>query len=136
VLLAALLAVTLCGASVVAISVAPPARAASELQGNSLNELTNRAAETETQTQTTKTRTGTKTSEGTSTSRTLILGALAAAVILLSAIGYVIVRDARRVAPAAEADIVEGRSARDAAAQLRRRRAKAKAARQARKRNR
>ena len=49
---------------------------------------------------------------------------------------FVIVRDARRVAPANEADVIEARSAHDTAVRLRKRRAKAKAARQQRKRNR
>jgi hypothetical protein len=125
----------MCGCSLLSVfGEAAPALAAAGLQGNSLGEQASATPETETQT--TKTTAATKTSESNDTSRTLILGALGAAVLLLSGIGYVIVRDARRVAPAGEADIVEGRSARDTAGQLRRRRAKARAARQARKRNR
>ena len=45
-------------------------------------------------------------------------------------------RDARKVAPAGDGPLAEARAARDTAATLRRRRAKAKAARQQRKRNR
>jgi hypothetical protein len=56
--------------------------------------------------------------------------------VLLLAIGWVIVRDARRVAPAGEADLLDRGSARDTAARMRKRRAKARAARQQRKRNR
>jgi hypothetical protein len=108
------------------------ASGAEGLNGKSLSELTNAP-----ETQTTATTTSTKTTESNgSTSRTLILLALGAAVVLLSAIGFVIVRDARRVAPAGEGDIGTSRPGRDPAAQLRKRRAKAKAARQARKRNR
>ena len=47
-----------------------------------------------------------------------------------------IVRDARRVAPAGAEDIGEGSAGHDPAAQHRKRRAKAKAARQQRKKNR
>ena len=53
-----------------------------------------------------------------------------------SEIAVVIVRDARRVAPAGDPESVERGLARDSAARLRKRRAKAKAARQQRKRNR
>ena len=68
----------------------------------------------------------------------MILLALVAAVVLLSGIAFVIVRDARRVAPATEADLLdaEARSNHNAGRALRKRRAKAKAARQQRKRNR
>jgi hypothetical protein len=62
--------------------------------------------------------------------------AAGAAIILLCGIGFVIVRDARRVAPAAEFEAAAGRSARDNAARQAKRRAQAKAARQQRKRNR
>jgi len=62
--------------------------------------------------------------------------ALVAAVALLIAIASVIVRDARKVAPAGDPQIAEARSAHDSAATLRKRRAKAKAARRQRKRNR
>ena len=111
------------------------ARAAGEsLNSPTLNELTNAPPE---QTQTTRTTTSTKSSEsGGSTSRTLILTALGAAVVLLSGIGYVIVRDARRVAPAGDADLDATRPGRDNATRIRKRRARAKAARQQRKRNR
>ena len=57
--------------------------------------------------------------------------------MLLSGIAFVIARDARRVAPATDADLAEARvRRRDPAVTLRKRRAKAKAARQQRKRNR
>jgi len=54
----------------------------------------------------------------------------------LVGIALVIARDARRVAPAGDAQLSEARSARDTAARVRRRRAQAKAARRQRKRNR
>ncbi|MCW3067796.1 MAG: hypothetical protein JWL67_421 [Solirubrobacterales bacterium] len=72
----------------------------------------------------------------TTNSHTVILLSLGAAVLVLSGIGFVIARDARRVAPAGDPDAIERGSARDSAARLRRRRAKAKAARHQRKRNR
>ncbi|HEX7609536.1 MAG TPA: hypothetical protein VF380_02585 [Solirubrobacteraceae bacterium] len=118
---------------------APPAISAEATGGNAFSELA-AGAGSEANTPTTKTITATKTSTETTTgtSKTVILLALVAAVILLSAIAFVIVRDARRVAPATEADLAEGeaRSAHDAAVKLRKRRAKAKAARKQRKRTR
>ena len=66
----------------------------------------------------------------------MLLG-VGAALVLLLGIAFVIVRDARSVAPVAEGGAVSsGGGSRNAEAQLRRRRAKAKAARQQRKRNR
>jgi hypothetical protein len=103
--------------------------------GNSFNELTSKPTEAQTATATTAT-TSRSTESNNSNSRTLVLGALGAAVLLLGIIGFVIVRDARKVAPAGDADLIEARSARDASVQLRKRRAKAKAARAQRKRNR
>jgi hypothetical protein len=100
------------------------------------NQLSEAATKESTQTQATET-TGTgTTTEKTSNSKKTIIIALVAAVVLLSAIAYVIVRDARRVAPAGDPQLVEARSAHDQAAQLRKRRAKAKAARRQRKRTR
>jgi hypothetical protein len=57
--------------------------------------------------------------------------------VLLLAIGFVIARDARKVAPATEGEeeLAETRRAQERAVMLARRRAKAKAARQQRKRN-
>ncbi len=101
-------------------------------EGSGLQQL----AEQETQTATTATTatTGSSSSES-GNSHTTILLATGAAVILLCGVGFVIVRDARRVAPATETDIAEARTGRDTTV-LRKRRAKAKAARAQRKRNR
>lgn len=98
--------------------------------GNAFSELTESA-------QTTTTATAKTSSEGSSDSNStgVIVIALVAAVLLLSGIAFVIVRDARRVAPAGENGL-GGRGSRDPAARARQRRAKAKAARQQRKRNR
>ncbi len=84
--------------------------------------------------------TGTKESkeaETTNSNHTLFIG-IAVAVVLLGGIGFVIVRDARRRAPVSDAatDAAVERSHLDHQSQLRRKRARAKAARQQRKRNR
>jgi hypothetical protein len=98
------------------------------------NQLSEAATKESTQTQ--KTETTATTTEPTSNSKRTIIIALVAAVVLLSAIAYVIVRDARRVAPASDPSLVEARSAQDHAVALRKRRVKAKAARRQRKRTR
>ena len=104
---------------------------AASLSGSgALNELTE-GAQTPTQT----TATTTTTTESTNSKRTIIL-ALVAAFVVLIGIAFVIVRDARRVAPATDSQLGAGSSPRDSAARLQRRRAKAKAARRQRKRNR
>jgi hypothetical protein len=59
-----------------------------------------------------------------------------AAVLLLIGIAFVIVRDARKVAPAGDPQLSAGVASSNWAAKQRKRRAKAKAARQQRKRNR
>jgi hypothetical protein len=111
-----------------------PATLAAGFEGSgALSELT------QSQGQATQTQTTTTSNSGTtepSNSKGLILAALGAAVVLLSGIAYVIVRDARRVAPAGDEDLLERRSARDQAVTMAKRRAKAKAARHQRKRNR
>jgi hypothetical protein len=118
---------------------APSAHSAEVGGGSAFNELS-AGSGAEATTSTTKTVTAPKasTEANKGTSKSLILLAGAAAVILLSGIAVVIVRDARRIAPATEADLVEveARSAHDAAVRLRKRRAKAKAARKQRKRTR
>ena len=113
----------------------PVARAAGSVGGSSLQELAETPEESTTPTSTTAT---TGTSEGSNTnSRKTIMIAIVAAVILLGGIAFVIARDARRVAPATDADLAEARAGgRDTAVTMRKRRAKAKAARQQRKRNR
>jgi hypothetical protein len=66
----------------------------------------------------------------------LLLG-LVAAGALIAGIAFVIMRDARRVAPVSDGQVTGmGRSGRDPATTMRKRRAKAKAARRQRKRNR
>ncbi len=105
-------------------------------EGNAFNELAEGGKEETTPAKTTSTSTtSTSSSSGSSTTTILILG-LGAAALLLGGIAFVIVRDARRVAPVSDGLATGGRSGRDSAAELRRRRAKAKAARRQRKRNR
>jgi uncharacterized protein HemX len=99
---------------------------------NSFNELTKEGATTPTQTTTTPA----STSSSTSNSGSLLFVGAGVAIVLLGGIAFVIVRDARRVAPAAEAKLADAGSRGNSAARMRRRRARAKAARQQRKRNR
>jgi hypothetical protein len=126
--LAALLAVSLAGMSSTAL-------AASVEGGNSFSELSRKAQEQEVTTSTESTSsTGTK--KETRNSKTTILIGIGAAMVLLLGIASVIVRDARRRAPAEDPGDIEARVNRDLALAQRKRRAKAKAARQQRKRNR
>lgn len=113
---------------------APQAGAASVEGGNAFNELSQKAQE---ETTSTATRTKTASSEGETrnSNKTIFIG-IGAAIVLLLGIGFVIVRDARRVAPAGAEDMAEASAARDTAVRHRNRRAKAKAARSQRKKNR
>jgi hypothetical protein len=115
-------------------AVAPPAMSASLESGGALSQLTEGGQE-ETKTNTTKTTSAVSSSSNTN-SKSVVLLVTAAAALLLAGIAFVIVRDARRMAPATETDVIEARSAHDAAVKVRKRRAKARAARQQRKRNR
>ncbi|HYM54484.1 MAG TPA: hypothetical protein VES97_03920 [Solirubrobacteraceae bacterium] len=124
-----------------ACSIAPAAFSAKSGEGSAFGELTKGQSETTTPTPApatpTKGRTTTNevTTEATN-SRTLIILGIVAAVLLLSAIVFVIARDARRMAPAGDPDLIERSSAREQAVKLQKRRAKAKAARRQRRRNR
>jgi beta-lactamase regulating signal transducer with metallopeptidase domain len=112
----------------------PAALAASPTGGNAFNELTEGHSEA-TKTATTSTASHVS-SESTTNSQTVIILALVAAVLLLVGIAFVIARDARKVAPAGDPELTAGMASRDWAGRQRKRRAKAKAARQQRKRNR
>jgi hypothetical protein len=128
-LVCAVLSASLCA------SAAPLAFAAGgAAEGQAFSELS-KGAEAEPSTTTAKTET-TATSTSNSNSKKTVIIAVGAAVVLLVAIATVIVRDARRMAPAGDGPIDEARAARDSAVALRRRREKAKAARRQRKRNR
>jgi hypothetical protein len=108
------------------------ATGSSASEGQAFSELSKAGQEETTQTQ--KTETTTSTTPVSNSKKTVII-IIVAAVALLVAIAYVIVRDARNVAPSADPQVAEARSAHDAAATLRKRRAKAKAARRQRKQN-
>jgi len=130
------LAAALCAALLALGPVAGPAAADSSLgNGNSFSELTQGQPETTTKA-TRTTSPASRESSTNSNSTGLIVAISGAALVLLAGIGFVIVRDARRVAPAGDVQLNEARASRDSAARVRRRRARAKAARRQRKRNR
>jgi hypothetical protein len=114
---------------------APAALSATSTNGNAFNELTEGQPEAP-KTATTATASHTTSSSEATNSQTVIILALVAAVLLLVGIAFVIARDARKVAPAGDPELTAGLASRDWAARQRKRRAKAKAARQQRKRNR
>jgi hypothetical protein len=115
-----------------ALVLAVPASAPAALGGgSSFSELT----EGQTETTPTETTTTTTSAASTSNSKGTILLAGAAALLLLGGIAFLIVRDARSVAPAGDGLLGKGGSAHDTAAMMRKRRAKAKAARRQRKQN-
>jgi hypothetical protein len=102
--------------------------------GNSFNELSQKAQQETTPTETTATTTGTE-AEVHNSNKTVFIG-IGAAIVLLIAIAFVIVRDARRVAPAGAEEFGEGKPGRNMAVQRRNRRNKARAAKAARKKHR
>lgn len=84
----------------------------------------------------TESKTSSTTTSNSKSTGLLLLGLIAAGA-LIAGIAFMILRDARRVAPVPEGQLTaQGRPARDMAAMMRKRRAKAKAARRQRKRNR
>ena len=111
-----------------ALALGGPARAGAEVS-DPFNGVPNPSSTT------TTTTTSTEGTSSLSTSSSAVIFALVLGGLLLAGIAYMIVRDARGVAPVGEGG-VNGRSAGDSAAAMRRRRAKAKAARRQRKRNR
>ena len=119
-----------------ATAVAPAAMAAGLGEG-AFNELAGKAQQT-TPTTPTQTTASTAATESTSSSNsgTLIVLASGVAIVLLVGIGYLIFRDARKVAPAGDAQLAEVTGTRRPATRLHKRRAQAKAARRQRKRNR
>jgi hypothetical protein len=137
----------LCAAALLAFAGAPAWAAGAKSFGGAgaLSNPTKGASETKpSSTATTITTAPTATTATTETtkesephnSRSVILVIAGAAVLLLSGVAFVIVRDARKMAPASEVEFAEGSTPRHTEAALRKRRAKAKAARQQRKRNR
>ena len=102
--------------------------------GSAFSELTEGG---QSSTETTTTATTAASAKSSSNSGTVLLLALIVAGVLLAGIAFVILRDARRVAPVPDGQLGGvGRSGRDTATMMRNRRAKAKAARRQRKRNR
>jgi hypothetical protein len=115
--------------------------AASTSGGNAFSELTEGGKEAGSSTATTASTASTESSASSTASNsntgTVLLLALVAGAALIGGIAFMILRDAHRVAPVPDGQVTgAGRSARDPAATMRKRRAKAKAARRQRKRNR
>jgi hypothetical protein len=125
---------SLCVCAILALAFAAPATTLAAIGGSgAFTELT----EGQTETAPTQTTATTTSVESASNSKGTILLAIGAAVLLLIGIAFMIVRDARNVAPAGDGLLGGGGSGaqRDTAAMMRKRRAKAKAARQQRKQN-
>ena len=126
--LCALCLVALLGFGAVAV---PVAGAAGLGESSSLSKLAEEQPEEESKT----TSTSAASSEPHNSSSLLLLGIGAAAVLLIGIV-FLIMRDVRGVVPATEVDLLDGSATRHSEAAMRKRRAKAKAARQQRKRNR
>ncbi|HTW43860.1 MAG TPA: hypothetical protein VMD79_16250 [Solirubrobacteraceae bacterium] len=124
----ALLALTLAPAS--------PAAAAGFEGTGALGNLTEGAPEEPSTSTAAKGAAGAETETTTHNSGSVVAVVIAIGAALLAGVAFVIVRDARRWAPAADGELVEGGGARHSPAVMRKRRAKAKAARKQRKRNR
>jgi hypothetical protein len=126
---------SLCLCAILALAFVAPATTLAALGGGSaFNELTEGQTQTETTpTQTTATNAATETTNSSSGGVLVIAGG--AALLLLGGIAFLIMRDARRVAPAGDGLLGKGGSGHDTAAMMRKRRAKAKAARRQRKQN-
>ncbi len=127
--------VPLCLCAILAVAFVAPATSLAALGGGSaFSELT----EGQTQSETTPTETTTTSASAESTSSNsggVLVIAGGAALLLLGGIAFLIMRDARSVAPAGDGLLGKGGSSRDTAAMMRKRRAKAKAARRQRKQN-
>jgi hypothetical protein len=119
---------------------APPALAAGFGGSGSLNNLTEGTGEESetpaTSTTATSTTASTSTSESSGKSSTVVTALIAVGVVLLGGVAFVIVRDARKWVPAGDVELAEGAAKRKSQVALEKRRAKAKAARRQRKRNR
>ena len=127
--------VSLCLCAILALALTTPATSLAAVSGGSgaFSELTEGQTETET-TPTTTTTTAATTETSSNTGSVLVIAG-GAALLLLGAIAFLIMRDARRVAPAGDGLLGKGGSGHDTAAMMRKRRAKAKAARRQRKQN-
>jgi hypothetical protein len=126
--------IPLCICAILAVAFAVPATSQAALGGGSaFSELTE--GQTQTETTPTETTTTVASTETTSKSGGVLVIAGGAALLLLGGIAFLIMRDARNVAPAGDGLLGKGGSSRDTAAMMRKRRAKAKAARRQRKQN-
>ena len=127
--------VSLSVCAVLALALSHRPRRFAALGGSSaFSELTEGQTQSETTpTQTTATSATTETTNSNSGGVLVIAGG--AALLLLGGIAFLIMRDARRVAPAGDGLLGKGGSGHDTAAMMRKRRAKAKAARRQRKQN-
>jgi beta-lactamase regulating signal transducer with metallopeptidase domain len=123
----------LCLCVVLALALTAPATTFAAVGGSgAFSELTEGQTET---TPTTETTTTAATTETTSNTGSVLWIAGGAALLLLGGIAFLIMRDARSVAPAGDGLLGKGGSGHDTAAMMRKRRAKAKAARRQRKQN-
>jgi uncharacterized protein HemX len=114
------------------------ANAEGSLGGSSLTEQAESQSQKSTTTSKSASESGKESTTESSNSSSIILLGTIVSIVLLVGIGFVIVRDARRRAPVtdAELDAAEARVKHDRSAQLKRRRAKSRAAKQQRKKNR
>jgi beta-lactamase regulating signal transducer with metallopeptidase domain len=122
----------LCLCVVLALALTAPATTFAAVGGSgAFSELT----EGQTESTPTETTTTAATTETTSNTGSVLWIAGGAALLLLGGIAFLIMRDARSVAPAGDGLLGKGGSGHDTAAMMRKRRAKAKAARRQRKQN-
>jgi hypothetical protein len=131
-------AACLCAGAILVLSCASATLPSASLagEGGGLgSELLEKVQQPEATTATTASTSSTSKEAPTNKSKTVVL-VLVAAVVVLLAVGFVIVRDARKAAPAEGPAFADGGSARHNPTRQRKRRARAKAARQQRKRNR
>jgi hypothetical protein len=119
---------------VLALAPASPAVAAGFEGAGALNNLTEGSSE-EAEAPTKAASKGTAT-ENSGKSSTVVTFVIVLGGVLLAGIAFVIMRDARKWAPTGDAELVEGGPAGHSPAAMQKRRAKAKAARRQRKRNR
>jgi uncharacterized protein HemX len=128
-------AVCACAAVLPLLGSVPTATAAGIGGSGALSELTEGSPESSQTTTATTATTSTSSSESGIGNSVVYVG-IGGAIVLIIGIGFFIMRDVRRVAPATDGEAIEAMNSKHTQAALRKRRAKAKAARQQRKRNR
>jgi hypothetical protein len=128
-------ALALCIVSALVGSALLPAVAGAEISSGGISELASKAEQEEATATTTAASGKTETETGSSSiPGGLLIAGVAAGILLLGGIAFVIVRDARSAAPVVEGSAAGG--SRNPEARMRKRRAQAKAAKRQRKRNR